>query len=112
MALVVGAVRVLPVPAGREGDGDAEAARAEVLGQALAIRASARRPVIASNSQAAVAQLALLVARRPHRSVAHEHPEAGLESRHCGAAVVLWDCASQLHAHAPQAVWGASTGGM
>lgn len=80
--LVVGAVGVLPVPAGRERDDRSDAAVAEAARQRLAVgRAAVDVGVVARARHAAVADLGR-VARARERRVADQHPEARLERRH------------------------------
>jgi hypothetical protein len=94
VALVVRAVRVLAVPAGREGDRDAPPATAGRLGKALGVAAragGAAEGVLLHVGLAPEAQARRYLGGDPVACVADEHAETGLEGCDLGAGLVASD---------------------
>ncbi len=92
MALVVGTVCVLPVPASGKGDGCPDAALAKACRECLRIRPGAGRPTaVVTASEATVAELFLHSLLLAQTSVSYKHPEAWLERSYCCLSVVWGD---------------------
>jgi len=106
VALVVGAVQIDAIPAGRERNDAPNPSGAELLGQGHAIGSSAVQvPVVPGLGHAAVAHFRVdfpLICRAPESGVADEHAEAGLEGSRLVRAqwgnVVNSDAADALQA--------------
>ena len=78
MGLVVGAVEVLAIPAGREDDGGADTTGARLRGEGPSVLAVTRSKALAV-SVAAMAHIGVGLCSRAEVGVACNHAEAGLE---------------------------------